>query len=192
MKTRLLVPLALASAALAAFVAFASTAAPQSAHEADEAKFVRLTRQLEQKPLGDTDKRMRTWLLQWAKDSPDITVRFCKVLKPVPGDGIPNSGILATQQIFGNAAYQIAHPDKRGDLVATQLAGARSALRAYEALAAQDPKARIPRMDELLRKEQGGTLEAELAPIVQAECAATGKAPANAPKLVLKARPQAR
>ena len=59
-------------------------------------------------------------------------------------------------------------------------------------IAAQDPKARIPRMDELLRKEQGGTLEAELAPIVQAECAATGKAPANAPKLVLKARPQAR
>jgi hypothetical protein len=155
----------------------AAPAAAQAQHESDESKFMRLTRQLEQSPLGDTDKSTRTWLLQWAQASKDVTVRFCKVLDPVPGEDVPNSGILATQQIFGNAAYQISHPDRRGDLQATQLAGARSALRAYAALLAKDPKARIPRMDELLRNEAAGTLDTTLAPVIGKQCAATGSAP---------------
>src|SRR5690348_16225267 len=92
--------------ALLVSATLATAAFAQGAKEADEAKFVRLTRQLEQAPLGDTDKSTRTWLLQWAQASKDVTVRFCKVLDPVPGKDIPNSGILATQQIFGNAAYQ--------------------------------------------------------------------------------------
>lgn len=179
MKTRIL--------ALALSLGLMGPALAQHHSETDEAKFVRLTRQLEQAPLGDTDKSTRTWLLKWAQDSRDVTVRFCKVLTPVPGKDVPNSGILATQQIFGNAAYQISRPDKRADPLATQLAGARSALRAYESLVMKDPTARIPRMDELLRKDKAGALEAELAPIVRKECAATG----NAPKVVLKPKPRA-
>lgn len=164
-------------AAIPVMVAIASMAFAQAPQEADAARFVRLTRQLEQAPLGDTDKSTRTWLLKWAQDSHDITVRFCRVLDPVPGQGIPNSGILATQQIFGNAAYQISHPDRRGDPQATQLAGARSALRAYAALLAKDPKARIPRMDELLQWDKAGTLDAHLAPIVAKACAAPATQP---------------
>lgn len=181
MKTRIIVSLLFATAA--ALAAFAATALAQGAHETDEAKFVRMTRQLEQAPLGDADKSTRTWLLKWVQDSRDITVRFCRVLDPVPGQGIPNSGILATQQIFGNAAYQISHPDRRADPQATQLAGARSALRAYAALLAKDPKARIPRMDALLRDEAAGKLGTTLAPVIARQCAAAGT-----PKVEFKPR----
>jgi hypothetical protein len=148
----------------------AMTAIAQDSPETDEAKFIRLTQQLEETPLSDTDKTVRSWLLQWAIDSQDITVLACNVMRPVPADDVPNSGVFVTQMMFGNAAYQISHPDKREDLLATQLAGVRSALKAYASILAKDPKARIPQFDELLQKDKDRALEAYMAPIVDKEC----------------------
>ena len=154
----------------------AMTAIAQDSPETDEAKFVRLTQHLEEAPLSDADKSIRSWLLQWAIDSQDITVLACNVMRPVPADDVPNSGAFVTQMMFGNAAYQISHPDKREDLLATQLAGVRSALKAYASILAQDPQARIPRFDELLQEDKDGTLEAHMAPIVDKECSQSGGA----------------
>ena len=151
-------------------------ASAQSAPETDEAKFVRLTHQIEQHPLSDSDKSIRGWLLQWAMDSQDITVLACDILGNVSGDEVPYSGIYTTQMMFGNAAYQISHPDKRSDLLATQLAGARSSLIAYTSIIASHPEARIPHFDDLISKDKAGELETYLAPIVADKCSESGGA----------------
>lgn len=156
---------------VAAFLLFTlcATATAEDATETDEAKFVRLTRHLEQQPLSDTDKSMRTWLLDWAAESPDITVVVCDVLGNLHEESEHN-GIYVTQLVFGNAAFQIAHPDQRDDVQATQLAAARSALAAYRSVLAVEPDARIPVLDELLAKEDAGTLESHLTAVVAEKC----------------------
>lgn len=155
---------------LAAVACCALNARAQESPETDEARFIRLTHQLEISPLSDTDKSMRSWLLQWAMDSKDITVNVCNLLGPIPKDDAPNSGIFVTQMIFGNASYQISHPEKRKDPLSPQVAGIRSALKAYDSILAKDPKARIPFLDDLVKRDKDGTLEAHMAPIVGEKC----------------------
>src|SRR5690606_22555288 len=140
------------------------------------AKVVRLTRHLEDHPLSDPDKSIRSWLLQWATETQEITVVVCDILGTASGKEFPYSAIYTTQMIFGNAAYQIAHPDKRGDLLATQLAAARSSLRAYNSILAAHPDSRIPHLDELTTKDRSGSLESYLAPIVEEKCNDSGGA----------------
>ena len=168
MRNRLLPTLLLS---LASF-----TASAQSAPETDEAKFIRLTHQLEQDPLGDADKSKRSWLLRWAMDSQDVSVLACDILDTVSGDDDPYNGIYTLQMIFGNAAYQISNPDKRGDLLATQLAGAHSSLKAYTSILANHPDARVPHLDDLINKDEANTLEAYLAPIIAEKCKDPGGA----------------
>lgn len=153
---------------VAAHASDTSIAPPRD--ESDKAKFVRLTTQLEQDPLGDPDQSIRTWLLEWATKSKDISVTVCDVLGPIPKQDLPYGPDLLTQYLFGNAAFQIANADRRSDGVATQLAGIRSAMRAYSAILARAPDARIPYFDDLLVREQGGTLEAHLKPIIADKC----------------------
>jgi hypothetical protein len=155
---------------------FGTPAFAQDATENGEEKFVRLTHQLENAPLSDADKSIRTWLLLWATDSQEITVLACDVMDILSEEKTPNGSIYTTQMIFGNVAYQISNPDKKDDLYATQSAGVRSALKAYQSILAQDPQARIPHFDALLKKEQGGTLEDSLAPVVDKECSESGGA----------------
>ncbi|MCD9027899.1 hypothetical protein LDO26_06730 [Luteimonas sp. BDR2-5] len=146
----------------------------QSAPEADEAKVVRLTSHLENHPLSDTDKSIRSWLLQWATETQDITVVVCNILGTASGEDLPYSAIYTTQMIFGNTAYQIAHPDKREDLLATQLAAARSSLNAYNSILDSHPEARIPYLDELTSKDRSGSLESYLAPVIAEKCDDSG------------------
>jgi hypothetical protein len=154
---------------LLAFAAQASDTPPPPA-ETDEAKFIRLTTQLEQDPLGDPDKSVRTWLLNWATESKDVSVLACDVLGPTIKQDVPNGPDLITQYLFGNAAFQIAHADQRNDLVATQFAGIRSSMRAYSSLLVHFPDARIKYYDSLLAKDRDGTLEAFLKPIIIKKC----------------------
>ncbi|MGY1410537.1 hypothetical protein ACW5EG_13315 [Luteimonas sp. A611] len=168
MKIMLLAPIVLCFSA----IAFAESV--PSAPETSEAKFIRLNHQIEQDPLSDSDKSVRGWLLKWAIDSKDITVIACDVLGNVSRDDIPYNGIYVTQMMFGNAAYQISHPDKRNDLLATQLAGARSSLQAYTSILTSHPEARVPHFDDLINKDKAGTLEAYLEPVVADKCKETG------------------
>jgi len=146
----------------------------QSFPETDEAKVVRLTSHLEDHPLSDTDKSIRSWLLQWATETQETTVVVCDILGTASGDEFPHSAIYTTQMIFGNAAYQVANPGKRGDLMATQLAAVRSSLKAYNSILATHPESRIPHLDELTTKDRLGSLESYLAPIVAEKCNDSG------------------
>ena len=156
--------------AILLFAASGALAGPKLTPESDEEKFVRFTRQLERDPLGDSDKSTRAWLIEWATESKDITVLVCDVLGPIPKQNLPHGGELLLQMLFGNAAFQISHPDRKADLTATQIAGVRSSMAAYSSIIAKDPSARIPYFDELLSKDSAGNLDTFLSPIVADKC----------------------
>ena len=154
---------------LVAPMATAATTTSQSA-ETDEQKFVRLTAQLEKNPLGDADRSVRGWLMQWAMESKDISVTVCDLLGPISGEDVPHGSEILTQYLFGNASFQIPRPDRRKDEAAMQIAGVRSAMRAYSALLTEDPQAHIAFLDPLLAQDRSGTLEASLAPVIAQKC----------------------
>lgn len=138
--------------------------------ETDPQKFVRLTRALEADPAMDKDKSMRSWLIEWASASPDVQVLVCDLMGPIPREKVPYGGELLTQYMFGNAAFQIEHPDRAKDAHSVQIAGIRSALKAYVAILKKDPAAKIPYFDDLRAKEKAGTLDAHLDARIDAAC----------------------
>ncbi len=160
-------------------IAFSGTAyatTELAAAETDTTKFVRLTTSLENDPFQDETKEIRTWLIGWAADSPNVTVVMCDILGPIPGQDAPNSSILLTQYMFGNAAYQIENPNKKSDELSLQMAGVRSLLRTYAAIIKLHPKETIPYFDDLLKKMNDGTLEQFMAPAVTNNCAKSPEA----------------
>lgn len=138
--------------------------------ESDAQKFVRMTRSLEADPLMDTDKSMRTWLIRWTAESPDVYVLVCDLLGPIPKEKVPHGGELLMQYMFGNAAFQIEHPQQAKDKHAVQIAGVRSALKAYTAILKKDVSARIPYWDDLLAKDRAGKLDKHLHGRIDAAC----------------------
>ena len=152
------------------FATSGALASSKPVAETDEEKFVRLTRQLERAPLEDSDKSTRGWLIKWATESKDVSVLVCDVLGPIPKQDLPHAGELLLQMLFGNAAFQISHPDRKADLTATQVAGVRSSMAAYSSIIAKHPDAHIPYFDDLLSKERAGDLEMFLTPIVADKC----------------------
>ncbi|MFT3806306.1 hypothetical protein [Arenimonas sp.] len=158
------------------FLAFGSVMALAQggkAVETDAQKFVRMTRSLEADPSMDKDKSMRSWLLKWATDSPDVYVDICLgLLWPSAQErDTPHAGALVLQYTFGNAAFQIEHPDQAKDKHAVQIAGVRSALKAYAAILKKDPSAKNPYFDDLLAKDKAGKLDQELHGRIDAACA---------------------
>lgn len=145
--------------------------APAAALLVKTEQVVVLTRFLEQQPLDPSAPAIRAGLLRWEDGREDVINWVCTdVLAPIPADDVPNSPQLLAQFIFGSAAHQVAHPADMGKLVPGQLAGMRSMLKAYHALLAADPKARIPRLDDLSRMDADGTLPAYLEPVAIKAC----------------------
>ncbi|HVJ62819.1 MAG TPA: hypothetical protein VM555_08915, partial [Tahibacter sp.] len=109
-------------------------------------------------------------LLHWVNDTPDYTVTVCDVLAEGQKVGSPYSAELLAQQLFGNVAYQIAHPSGLKDEITLQMAGIESALRTYQALIAHDPTAHVAYLDTLLEKQRAGALNAFMRPIIVQRC----------------------
>ena len=70
------------------------------------------------------------------------------------------SGELLVQYTIGMGAFKLANPEKAQDEDAAQQAGVESAMMAYEAIVAEQPKAKNPFMDDLLAKRGQGSLAA--------------------------------
>lgn len=137
----------------------------------DNAKVVPLTRFLEDQPLNESAPMVRSALLQWEDKSKDVVDVVCPgIFLPLPDKSIKYSSELLAQFIFGSAAYQIANPAEKGKLIPAQLAGMRSMLKAYRSILAQDSSTRVPRLDELAKDEEQGTLQQVLEPLVAANC----------------------
>lgn len=146
----------------------AATAAAAPEKDADRA--ARYAVELERKPLATDAADQRQWLLHWVNDTPDYTVTVCDVLAEGQKVGSPYSAELLAQQLFGNVAYQIAHPTGRKDEITLQMAGIESALRTYQALLEHDPTAHVAYLDTLLDKQRAGALKAFMQPIIVQRC----------------------
>ncbi|GHC13362.1 hypothetical protein [Thermomonas carbonis] len=137
---------------------------------AEHAKVIQLTRALEERPLDPTARDARAWLLQWAEATPDVTILVCDILGPLPGTNVPNGPELLVQSMFGNAAFQLQHPESKGDPQKTQMAGVVSLLAAYRTYVKTDPGASIPHFDAWLAELAAGTLQTKLAPTITEKC----------------------
>lgn len=121
--------------------------------------FIKATRFLEQKPLDKDAKKLRSLAMEWLIVTDKVSVKACSLLLSVDKK-YKYSSELFGQYTFGMGAYKLANPDKAQDEDLAQQAGVESALTAYEAIVAEQPKAKNSFMDELLAKRQAGSLAA--------------------------------
>jgi len=124
--------------------------------EASE-KLIKTARFLEQKPLDKETKELRAWAIKWLIVTDKVSVSVCSLMLGVEKK-YKYSSDLFTQYTIGMAAYKLSNPDKAQDEDATQLAGVESAITSYEAIVAEQSKARNAFMDDLLAKRSQGTL----------------------------------
>ena len=141
---------------LLATVGFGST-------QADEVNspetFIKATRFLEQKPLDKNAKKVRSMAMEWLIVTDKVSVKACSLLLSVDKK-YKYSSELFGQYSFGMGAYKLANPDKAQDENAVQQAGVESAMTSYEAIVAEQPKAKNAFMDDLLAKRGEGSLVA--------------------------------
>ena len=119
--------------------------------------FIKATRFLEQKPLDKNAKKVRSRAMEWLIVTDKVSVKACSLLLSVDKK-YKYSGELFGQYTFGMGAYKLANPDKAQDEDAVQQAGVESAMTAYEAIVAEQPKAKNAFMDDLLAKREDGSL----------------------------------
>ena len=136
----------------------------------DRDQLLQYTRRLESNPFDEDAATMRRWLIAWITASPDIRVTVCNIFGPVLGNNVPHESELLVQAMFGNAVYQIEHPDRTDGELDRQLAGVESLLKAYSAIVASKSDARIAYFDDLLKHQEEGTLRDFLSPIVATKC----------------------
>ena len=153
-------------------LAASSLLAQEPAHAAQmsSTEAARLIRWLEQAPLAEDAKKVRSDLIQWAVETKDVTITMCDVLGPVPNTNVPYGPELLVQAMLGNGAFQVHHPESKGDEMKAQLAGIESLLRAYAQILVADPAARIAQYDQWLVALEVGRLAAEVAPMIQQKC----------------------
>ena len=132
----------------------------------ERAKAVRLARELELDPMTDdsADK------LKWYEKVPDITVTISDLLGPMPGEDHPFFSFVLAQSVFSQGAFIIEHPKQANDKVAAQTAGMLGALNAYERFVKALPDARLPYLDDMLKRRDDGTLATYMAEAVQKGC----------------------
>ena len=114
---------------------------------------------LETNPLAKEAKDYRAKLLFFLAEVPDISVKLCL---SVIGDSKKFKGDydaeLTGQLAYSQAKFIIENPAKAQDDAAVYLAGVEGVLRTWQAIKAAKPKAKLPLLDELLAKQQAGTL----------------------------------
>ena len=146
-----------------AFVGCASSAYAQNKRDPstpeERKRAVEMATFLEKNPLAKEAKDQRAALLYFLTEAPDITINLClNVLgepKRLKGD---HEAELMGQLAFSQAKFIIENPDKAQDNAAVYLAAVEGVLRTWQAIKETKPKAKFGLMDELLQKQQAGTL----------------------------------
>lgn len=137
--------------------AYAQKRGPSTPEERKRA--VEMATFLETNPLAKEAKDYRAALLFFLAEVPDITVKLCTNIlgesKRIKGD---YESELVAQLAYSQAKFVIENSDKAQDDAAAYLAGVEGVLRTWQAIKAAKPKAKFPLMDELLQKQQAGSL----------------------------------
>lgn len=132
---------------------------------------IAITQQLEQRPLATEANNLRQQLFEWTSTSDDVLISVCDILGPIPSESdIPYAKELLVQSFFGNAAYQLQHPEHKDNQLKLQMAGIRSMLLAYRNIVKQDKAAHIPTYDNWLKALDNGKLAQQLLPTIARKC----------------------
>jgi hypothetical protein len=146
-------------AILFAAVAFAQQNRGPSTPE-ERTRAVQYAHDLESNPLGPQARSEREWLTRWLIEVPDITVGVCSALL---GSSLPdkkNFGPeILSQLINSEAAFVIENPDKANDKFLVYTAGVSGALKVYEIILKDHPKAHSKGLDDLIARRDKGELQ---------------------------------
>jgi hypothetical protein len=126
----------------------------------ERTKAVQFARDLENNPLGPQAKSEREWLTLWLIEVPDITVEICPRLL---GAQLPDKKKFGTeilsQLMYSEAAFMIENVDRAKDSVSVHAAGISGALKVYEAILKEHPKAQLKSLDEIITRRDKGELQ---------------------------------
>jgi len=120
--------------------------------------FLKAAKFLEEKPLDKSAKELRGQALKWLIVTDKVSVSLCSLLISGSEKKYKYNAEIFNQYTLGMGAFKLSTADKAKDEEAAQLAGIESAIRAYEAILAEQPKAKSVLMDDLLAKRADGTL----------------------------------
>jgi hypothetical protein len=133
----------------------------QNDREAD--RLIKTTKTLEEKPLDKDAKNIRSWALTWVIQTDKVSVTVCSLLISGIDKKYKYSGEVFGQYTLGMAAFKLGNPEKANEENTVQLAGIESALRSYEAMLKEQPKAKNAFLDELLAKRADDSLAKHVA-----------------------------
>ena len=151
---KLTIILAILFVGLAANITFA-----QSKKEKDRNSFINNAKLLEKKPFDPNANAAREWGFKWLVETDDVSVSLCsETMKLIPEKKNKFNSELLMQFTFGTAVFKLENPDKKDDETAATVAGLESALKAYEAMLAENEKAKSAGMDDLVAKRDKGEL----------------------------------
>ena len=111
---------------------------------------------------------MREQALRWVIETDQVSITACGgVMSPFLEKKNKLGSELTVAYTIGMAAFKLENPDKKTDENAAQLAGLETALKSYEAMLKEKPKANFAAVDALLTKRSNGELAKYVA---DAEC----------------------
>jgi hypothetical protein len=143
------------------------------ATQEERAMAVKGARLLESEPFHKDAEKTRKWFTLWLIEVPDISVEVCPgYLEPLVGSKKNYSSEIFAQTMFSSAAFIIEHPDQAKNRVAVNLAGVEGALKTYEAILKEKPKAKWEFLDGLIAKKDKGELRAYVEEVANTKCKA--------------------
>lgn len=130
------------------------------AQSKDRTSFISNAKLLEKKPFDPNATAAREWGFKWLIETDEVSVSLCsETMKLIPEKKNKFKSELFMQFTFGTAVFKLENPDKKTDETAATVAGLESALKAYEAMVAENPKAKSAGMDDLITKRTNGELK---------------------------------
>lgn len=137
----------------------------------ERATAIKAARLLESEPFHKDAKKMREWFTLWLIEVPDISIDVCTgYLEPLIESKKNYSSEIFGQMMFSSAAFIIEHPNQAKDKVAVNLAGMEGALKTYEAILKEKPKAKSEFLDGLIAKRGKGELQAYVEEVAKTKC----------------------
>ena len=151
----------------------AQIASAQTDKEKNTALLVKITSFLEEKPFDEKAKSYRENAFRYLVETKDVFVSVCTdIAKDALKKKNKFGGELLIQQSLGMAVFKLTNPDQAENENAAQLAGLQSMLKSYEAMIAENPKAKFAAMDDLIAKRDNN----ELKSLIEAsDCGKKGK-----------------
>jgi hypothetical protein len=140
-----------------------SAAAQGTSTPEERARWAEITHKLESNPLDESVNKDGEWAFSRLSDAHDIHVPLCPALLGEFNDAkYKYKHEITRQYMLASGAFIIESPGKAGDTNAMNLAAVESVLKVYSGILQQKPDAKWKTLDDLLKKQTQGNLDASL------------------------------